>query len=346
MQRVWTWIELVLRRYPWAITLAALIPCAYFDAAGINHIVAASLFKADVDSLTRPAAAATSSSSESGTTSSPTSHHVRDTNQILARNVFDSEAGCLNCAVPTADAEATSDDASAGGETAASGAPEPCTGQAKVTGAVEVEDPLWSFVFVSSGGANNPALPYRVGQTLENKTVSSIGWHVQYGAYVVLREGNSRCFYAQFMPPRPAAPAAPATPPPATGTAQAGAPSGELAAALDQGITRSGDNEFSVRRSLVDRILENQAELMRTTRIMPQEQNGHVVGVQLFGVRDSSLLARLGMRNGDTLNRINGLDIGTPDRALEAYSRLRTADHIQLTLTRNGQPVNIDFNIH
>lgn len=341
MQRVWTAIETVLRRYPWAITLAALIPCAYFDAAGINHLIASSLFKADVDSLTRPAASATATPNDPRGEAAA-SHHVRDTNQILARNVFDSDAGCLNCAPETQDGGALADNGGTSEQAPQTGAPEPCSGSAKVVGAVEVEDPLWSFAFMTTG-PSAPSLPYRVGQTVEGKTVSSIGWHVQYGAYVVLREGTTRCFYAQFMPPR-TAPAAP-TPPPAA-TPAAGGPSGELAAALDQGITRSGDNEFSVRRSLVDRILENQAELMRTTRIMPQEQGGRVVGVQLFGVRDNSLLSRLGMRNGDTLNRINGLDIATPDRALEAYSRLRTADHIQLSVTRNGQPVNIDFNIH
>lgn len=342
MQRVWTAIETVLRRYPWAITLAALIPCAYFDAAGINHLIASSLFKADVDTLTRPAAAPPPGAA----TASPEapSHHVRDTNQILARNIFDSDAGCLNCApvdAGTADA-APGDGPTAADLAAAAGPPEPCTGPLKVTGAVEVEDPLWSFVFVSTGGTD-PSRPYRVGQTLENKTVSIIGWQRGIGAFVVLRTGVTRCYYAQYMPPRVAPPAAAAT---ATPAARPGGPTGELAAALDQGIQRSGDNEFSVRRSLVDRILENQAELMRTTRIMPQSQGGRVVGVQMFGVGENSLLGRLGMHNGDTLNRINGLDIATPDRALEAYSRLRTADHIQLSVTRNGQPVNIDFNIH
>jgi general secretion pathway protein C len=340
MQRVWTAIETVLRRYPWAITLAALIPCAYFDAAGINHLIASSLFKADVETLTRPAAPPPPGSAPA--TPETPAHHVRDPNQILARDIFDSDAGCLNCATPDAAAAPGGDAATAAEEAAPAGAPEPCTGQAKVTGAVEVEDPLWSFVFVSNGN-NTAALPYRVGQTLDNKTVSAIGWRQGIGAYVILRSGTTRCYYAQYMPPRPApAPAAAATPatPPQPGA------SGELAAALDQGIQRSGDNEFSVRRSLVDRILENQAELMRTTRIMPQSVGGRVVGVQLFGVSENSLLGRLGMRNGDTLSRINGLDIATPDRALEAYSRLRTADHIQLSVTRNGQPVNIDFNIH
>src|SRR5262245_30685095 len=104
MQRVWASIETVLRRYPWAITLAALIPCAYFDAAGVNHLVASKLFRADVSALTRPAAP-TPAELEALNRPAPT-HHVRDVSRILARNVFDADAGCLNCApvpIPSVD---------------------------------------------------------------------------------------------------------------------------------------------------------------------------------------------------------------------------------------------------
>jgi general secretion pathway protein C len=336
MQRAWAAIEMVLRRYPWVLALVALIPCAFFDASGVNHLVALGLFKADLGALTRPAPP--SPADLEAVSHPPPSHHVRDLDQILHRDVFDSTAGCLNCAPPPAE---TADAGAPPSTEPDNRPPEPCDGQAKVIGAVEVDDPLWSFVFVAPQ-ANQAALPYRVGQTIDGKTVSQIGWHERYGAYVILRPGSGpRCFYAQNMPPRttPAAPAAPAhAEAPAAG-------SSALSDALDHGIQQAGANEFNVQRSLVDRILENQAELMRTTRIVPHEENGRVTGVQMFGLRGSSLLGRLGMQNGDVLNRINGLDIATPDRALEAYSRLRTADHITVSVTRNGQPVNLDFNI-
>ena len=52
------------------------------------------------------------------------------------------------------------------------------------------------------------------------------------------------------------------------------------------------------------------------------------------------------MENGDRLQTINGFDMTSPEKALEAYARLRTADH----LTVAGQPqgpanMNLDFNI-
>jgi general secretion pathway protein C len=106
-----------------------------------------------------------------------------------------------------------------------------------------------------------------------------------------------------------------------------------------------GPNEFNVDRGVVDKILENQAELMRQARIVPEQENGKVVGIRLFGVRQDTLLGTLGMENGDRLEKINGFDMTSPEKALEAYARLRTADHLTISLNRKGQEQNLDYNI-
>lgn len=356
MRRVLGFLENTLRRYPWVIPVVTLVPCAYFAARGTNDLVAARLFAADTKALARPLASARSGDDSNAPAAN---HHVRARDAIIHRNVFDSDAGCLDCDAGNPDAAAEGADGAAGPAaeeellppeacyritpTNGRARPPPCDTQAKVMGAVESDDPLWSFVLVQTA-SNSPTMPYRLGQTVDGRTVGTISWCSPLGSFVLLRPtgGGPRCFLAQVMPPRTAPAVAAAPPPPPTPAA--GAEGGALASVLE-GVERVGPNEFNVRRSTVDRILESQAELMRTTRIMPVEQGGRTVGVQLYGVRGNSLLGRLGMQNGNVLNRINGLDIASPDRALEAYSRLRTSDHLQVSVTRNGQPVNIDFNI-
>jgi general secretion pathway protein C len=110
-------------------------------------------------------------------------------------------------------------------------------------------------------------------------------------------------------------------------------------------IQKVNPTEFNVDRSVVDQIMENQAELMRSARIVPEQENGKVVGVRLFGIRPDTLLGTLGLQNGDRLETINGFNMASPEKALEAYARLRTADHLTVTVNRQGKPVNIDFNI-
>ncbi len=355
MRRVLPWIEGVLRRYPWVIVLFTIVLCAWFLARGTNDLVFAKLFAADTEALARPIPGATTVAAP---TQNEVNHHVRERVAIIHRNVFDSDAGCLDCDAGNPDA-ATAEAApgappaeeeilppevcDTNPANAGKVHPQPCESSAKVLGAVQSEDILWSFVFVqaTAGGAT---MPYRFGQTLEGRTVGIISFCRDLGAYALLRSpsGGPRCFLAQNMPPRQAPPPTPVAAPVTTPAAP---PGGDTLAAALEGIERTGSNQFNVRRATVDRILESQAELMRTTRIMPHEEGGRVTGVQLFGVRGNSLLGRLGLQNGDILNRINGLEIASPDRALEAYSRLRTSDQLQVSVTRNGQPVNIDFNI-
>jgi general secretion pathway protein C len=334
VQKVWSFVELVLRRHPWAVTLLALIPCAFFSAAMVNNVLAANVFKADVAALTRPAPAA---AFEAQARPGSQSYRSRDTDTILRRNLFDADAGCLNCPPPVPE---TPD---AGPEADETSPPQACDGQIKIMGAVESDDPTWSFIFAAQQ-AGQPTMPFRLGQQLDSKTVASIGWAPDYGAYVILRPSTGpRCFYAQVMPPRPT-PAQPAVVA-STAVAAIAEPGDSLSQILESGITRDGANQYSLRRSTVDRILENQAELMRTTRVMPHMEGSRIVGLTMFGVRANNLLGRIGLQNADVLTRINGLEIASPDKALEAYARLRTADRLSVSVLRNGAPVNIDFNI-
>src|SRR5690606_34061284 len=99
---------------------------------------------------------------------------------------------------------------------------------------------------------------------------------------------------------------------------------------------------YNIDRGVVDKILENQADLMRQARIVPEQENGRVVGIRLYGVRQETLLGVLGMENGDRLQTINGYDMSSPEKALAAYARLRTADRLTISLARRGQSMNVD----
>jgi general secretion pathway protein C len=96
---------------------------------------------------------------------------------------------------------------------------------------------------------------------------------------------------------------------------------------------------------LVGKVLANQGSLMKTARVIPHEEDGRVVGVKLYGIRRNSLLGRLGVRNGDMLRTINGFSMTSPDTALEAYSRLRSADKLTLAVKRQNKEMTIEYNI-
>jgi general secretion pathway protein C len=124
-------------------------------------------------------------------------------------------------------------------------------------------------------------------------------------------------------------------------------PGGQSQLELDVGkqISKVGPNDYVIERSAVDRILEAQAELMKQ-RIVQEKEGDRVVGVRVFGIKSGSVLSMLGIENGDRLETLNGFEMSNPEKMLEAYARLRSgADKLQIHLTRNGKPTNVDYTI-
>ena len=118
-----------------------------------------------------------------------------------------------------------------------------------------------------------------------------------------------------------------------------------LESTIGKQIAKTGPNEYVIERSAVDRILEAQAELMKS-RLIPEKEGDRVVGMKVLGIKPGSVLAMLGIENGDRLETINGFEVSNPEKMLEAYARLRSgADKLQVHLTRAGRPINVDYTV-
>jgi general secretion pathway protein C len=315
----------ILKRNFWAVILVLVAIVAFLNAQGVMQLVGASL-AADEKQLAVPPP--TSKAPPGPTTAS---QHATSAEPILSRNPFDSVTGALNKPPP----EETSEIAAGPDLTDPQHAP-PCDG-VKVLIIAASADPDWSFAALTQGSDPKSVLRRRGGE-IGNKTVKFIGWD-----RVWFTSGSSLCQAEMF---KPAGGAAPPPPPVSTPTPMPPPPSGGgLDPAISKGIVKVSGNEFNVDRGVVDKILENQAELMRQARIVPEQENGKVVGIRLFGVRPDTLLGVLGMENGDRLQTINGFDMTSPEKALEAYARLRTADHLTIQINRRGANQNLDYNI-
>jgi general secretion pathway protein C len=78
---------------------------------------------------------------------------------------------------------------------------------------------------------------------------------------------------------------------------------------------------------------------------VPQQEKGVVVGLKLYGVRRASYLGALGLRNGDLVKRVGGYDVSDPEKALEAYAKLRNATEIRIELERRGVPTTLTYRV-
>jgi len=321
-------IDKLLKRHFWAVILLLVAVAAFLDAEGVMQFVGASL-AADAKQLAAPPLI-----SRLPPTSNSASSHTTSAEAILARNPFDSVTGPLNVIAAQQQAAAEEEEATGNAPpdlTDPFNAPD-CEG-VRVLVIAASADPDWSFAAFETQKEKGKSFLRRRGGEVDGKTVKFIGWD-----RVWMASGSQLCQSDMFKPPAVASAAPPPAPMPVGGP-------GGVSEDIKRGIQCVSANECNVDRSVVDKILENQAELMRQARIVPEQENGKIVGIRLFGVRPDTLLGTLGMQNGDRLEKINGFDMTSPEKALEAYARLRTADHLTVSVNRKGQEMNLDYNI-
>jgi len=325
--------DLLLKKYFLGVVLAFVALAAYFQAAGVTQLIGAAFSGPVANAPPSRALAA----------AAPTTTHERPTaDAIIARNPFDSVTGPLNAEkitledvpVPGKSPVDNSDPLSA-----------PVCDAPTVFIVTESHDPLWSVAALQAPGDPRPRM-HRVGDDVGGKKVEFIGYNPRENTPAVwLSSGSTLCQAMLFktQPVLPAAPAAAAAAPPPP-PPPSGGPN-PVPADIASKIQRISDTEFNIDRSVVDKILENQAELMKSARIVPETKDGKVLGIRLFGIRPETLLGTLGLQNGDRLESINGFNMGSPEKALEAYARLRTASQLDVTVNRRGAPVSIVHHI-
>jgi general secretion pathway protein C len=318
--------DALLKKYFVAVVLGLLAIAAYFEAAGFSHLLGSALAPEAPDAPpSKPLASRL-----------PPFERPKAT-AILERNPFDSVTGPLvgqNVELPEVPQEVEIHEPLSA----------PACDGVKVHIVTESTDPLWSLAAIQGPGESHPSLR-RVGDSVGDRKVAYIGYNPVEASPAVWLEGSSLCQSLMFAEEPVARASSPASAPAVKDDApRAGGP-GAVDPDIKNRIQKVSDNEFNVDRGVVDKILENQAELMKSARIVPEQKDGQVVGIRLFGVRPDTLLGTLGLQNGDRLESINGFDMGSPEKALEAYARLRTASNMSVKVNRRGQPMTIEYKI-
>jgi general secretion pathway protein C len=319
--------DALLKKYFLAVVLGLVAFAAYFQAVGVTQLFGAALSTSGVDATPASSRAPSSTASQ---------HEPKTADAIIARNPFDSVTGPLNAKpvetpVPGAGTLDTSDPLAAA----------PCE-SLQVFIVTESTDPTWSVAALQAPGEPRPRM-HRVGDDVGGKQVVFIGFNPRENSPSVWLSNNGALCQAMLF--KWTAPAAPVEAPAPVVSPDLGHGPSAVPADIASKIQKVSDVEFNVDRAVVDKILENQAELMRSARIVPEQKDGKVVGIRLFGIRPETLLGTLGLQNGDRLEAINGFNMSSPEKALEAYARLRTASNLNVKVNRRGSPVSIDYRI-
>jgi general secretion pathway protein C len=325
-------MEMLFKRYFWTLPLVMITACAILAALGVNHVVEAKyLLDADAPRAAHHAVRPVKPQAQKPPPS-------KDAQEVINRNIF-----CSTCE------PAKPSDAPAAVPTPVDDNHPPVT-QLPLALLVTMvaEDPHLSTATIMNTSTQ------RSGIFAVDDWIPAAGQvrKIRFKSIVFFNKSMNRLERLELLgssgqPVASATPAAPPPPPPAVAANPNEPPNPDdaLLAAVDKGVKKLDENRFDIDRSLVDKILADPTVAARSARIVPSIKDGKPNGFKMYAIRPNSLFAKIGLQNGDTISSINGFDMSSPDKALEVYTKVRSASSLSVSVLRRGQPMNLDYSI-
>ena len=110
-------------------------------------------------------------------------------------------------------------------------------------------------------------------------------------------------------------------------------------------IQELGDDRWMVAQTEVAHQLENLSTLFTQMRAVPNMKDGVANGFRIFAIRRNSLFQKLGLKNNDVVQRVNGMDLNDPARALGLLEDIKGENRLTLDVLRGNEPRTLTYEI-
>jgi general secretion pathway protein C len=107
--------------------------------------------------------------------------------------------------------------------------------------------------------------------------------------------------------------------------------------------SRRAQRTVTVRRSDVDASLSDINKLMTEVRVRPHYKDGQPDGLAISRIKPGSFFSKLGLRDGDVVQEVDGSNIQSPDDILDLYQKLKSGSEVGLEIDRNGRQETINY---
>lgn len=126
----------------------------------------------------------------------------------------------------------------------------------------------------------------------------------------------------------------------ATVTTEKTTPVGEK----EGGVAKLTDNKFAIDQKEIDNALANPELLYTEIRAVPNFENGKVSGMKVLSIKPGSIFSKLGIKRGDVLQQINGMDLDVK-QGFQIFSQLKDQKNFNMNVQRNGAKTTLEYEI-
>lgn len=107
--------------------------------------------------------------------------------------------------------------------------------------------------------------------------------------------------------------------------------------------TSPSGSTITIKRTDIQEALEDINQLLTQARIQPHFKDGTADGLSISRIQRGSIFSKLGLRNGDTIQEVNGNALRSPEDVFSLYEKLKSGAGASVKITRRGRQRNLNY---
>lgn len=106
-----------------------------------------------------------------------------------------------------------------------------------------------------------------------------------------------------------------------------------------------GEREWIIDKRMLSKTLEDMSKVLTDGRLLPYKEGDKIIGFRVSEIKPEGVFSLIGLQNGDILLKVNNYEIDSPEKGVQLLTGLKGESNIALDIIRNGQRVNMNYQI-
>lgn len=112
-----------------------------------------------------------------------------------------------------------------------------------------------------------------------------------------------------------------------------------------KGVKKVSDGKYMVDQGEMLASTENMSQILTQARALPYMEGGKTVGFKISEIVAGSIYEKIGLKNGDVIQKVNAQDVDDPAKFFQLYQGLRNERNISIDLIRGGTQQTLNYEI-
>ena len=119
---------------------------------------------------------------------------------------------------------------------------------------------------------------------------------------------------------------------------------------IDNRIIRVSETYYRIEKDAITEALSNLNDIVTHARLVPnfvpaEDGARQINGFRIFRIKPGSVFEKLGLRNGDVIQKINGVDMDSIEKGFQLLQQLRYESQFEIQIKRGARELTLSYEI-